>query len=296
MHWAGEAEAGYQTRIATDARVETNHSLFSFASLTMTDTLPTDGVPHTEVTECRIDWCAKVYRNASLSGRQFSAFVEEYPLLYAGFWKDNSIIGPVQPEFSILKANSDLPAGLNLTFTVQRKNAKSLADFVVRALRSRNLTESSGDAGVPGETSSLSFGAAMLDQPSISFVADKIASSLTNAIRGSTTEHTQQAEGTSFVTTQYIRVRWTWLILPSAVVFLGVILLVATVYESRRAAIAVWKSSPLALLFHPLEGWSDTELSGVTLDNMDKSAKAMSARLTEKDGQSWRISRAFSSA
>jgi len=257
----------------------------------MTDTLATDRIAQTEVTECTIDWCAKVYRNASLRDRQFSAYVEEYPLLYSGFWKDNSVIGPVQPEFSLLKANSSISAGLNLTFAVQRMNAKSLANFVVRALRSGNLTESSGDAGVPGETSSLSFGAAMLDQPSISFVADKIAVSLTNAIRGLTTEYTQQAEGQSFVTTQYIRVRWVWLILPSAVVFLGIVLLGATIYESRRASIAVGKSSPLALLFHPLEGWSDTELNDVGLGDMGKSAKAMSARLTVKDGQSWRISR-----
>ena len=130
-----------------------------------------------------------------------------------------------------------------------------------------------------------------MDQPSISFVANKLAVSLSNAIRGLATEHTQQVEGQSFLTTQYIRVRWAWLILPSAVVLLGIVLLVATIYQSRRVSIAVWKSSPLALLFHPLEGWSDTELNDVALGDMGKSAKAMSARLTVKDGQSWRISR-----
>lgn len=253
------------------------------------------GTPQIEITECMIDWCAKVYSNATVSGRQFSAAVEDHPLLYSGLWKDLSIIGPVQPEFSLLQANPDFPAGLNLTFTVQRMNAKSLATFLVDALRSGNLTESSGGAGIPVVVS-FSFGAAMISQPSISSVADRIALSLTNAIRGLGMEHTQQAEGKSFVTTQYIRVRWTWLILPSAVLFLGVVLLTATIYQSHRAAIAVWKSSPLALLFHPLQGWTDIELGSVAPGNMEKSAKAMSARLTERDGQGWRISRVFNSA
>lgn len=111
--------------------------------------MTTGGTPLIEITECMIDWCAKIYYDANVSGRQFSASVREYLLLYSGLWKEFSIIGPVQPEFSLPRANRDLPAGLNLTFTVQRTNAKSLATFLVNALRSGNLTESSGCAGIP---------------------------------------------------------------------------------------------------------------------------------------------------
>lgn len=135
--WEGEAEAGYQTRISTDARMERNQSLVTFASVTMSDTITTGGAAaSTDVTECLIDWCARVYRNASVNGRRFSVSVEEYPLLYSGLWKNFSIIGPEQPEFITLQAQTDFPADLNSTFTFQRVNAESLTDFLVRASRS----------------------------------------------------------------------------------------------------------------------------------------------------------------
>lgn len=291
-YWAGDAQAGYQTRICTDARAEGNQSLVTFASLTMTDTITTGFVTYTDVSECTIDWCARVYRNASTTGRQFLASVDQYPLLYSGSWKNSSILGPVQPEFITLQAEPRFPAGLNSTFTVQRTNANSLAEFLVRALRSGNLTQVSGGATVPGETPSFSFGAAMIDQPSIPSIADKLAVSLTNAIRGLTTMDTQQAVGQSSTTTQYIHVRWPWLILPSIIVLLGILLLAATIDQSRRSGVAIWKSSPLALLFHPLQGWSHADLDHVAVPGMEKSAKAMPAQLTKDRESRWRIARA----
>lgn len=116
--------------------------------------------------------------------------------------------------------------------------------------------------------------------------------SLTNAIRELTIMNTQQAAGQSSVTTQYIHVRWLRLILPFIIALLGILLLAATIYQSCRSGTGIWKSSPLALLFHFLQGWTHADLDHAAVPGMEKSAKAMPAQLT-KDGDShWTIARA----
>lgn len=144
---------------------------------------------------------------------------------------------------------------------------------------------------MPGEAPTLSFGAAMLNQPSILSFAEKLAVSLTNAIRALDTGDTQQAVGRSSVTIQYIRVRWIWLILPATVVLLGIVLLAGTIHQSCRSRVAIWESSPLAILFHPLQGWSEADLNHVAEGEMEKSAKVMWARLMKEDGPRWKIAR-----
>lgn len=281
---------GIQTRISTDAIFEGNQSLITFATLTMTEALRSQRHPVTEITECRLDWCAKVYQNSGVKDRTFLTSVDNYPLVHIGHWKNNSFLGPLPPTFTVLQADSRFPAGLNSTFTTQERNVRSLAEFLVLALRSGNLTGTSGGAGVM-DAPSFSFGAAMLDQPSIPFIAERLATSLSNAIRNLTDKHTEHVQGQSLVVVQYIRVRWIWLVLPSVIILLGFLLLVITIWESRRAGAMMWKCSPLALLFHPLRGWSDAELDCADAGDMKKAAKTMQAQLTNDEDSNLRIIR-----
>ena len=51
----------------------------------------------------------------------------------------------------------------------------------------------------------------------------------------------------------YVSVRWPWLAFSAALVLLTIIFLVLTVIDSTRHDVAVWKSSPVPLLFHGLD-------------------------------------------
>jgi hypothetical protein len=52
----------------------------------------------------------------------------------------------------------------------------------------------------------------------------------------------------------FLHIRWLWLIYPITILILGLGFLIATMVVTRRSRVGAWKSSPLALLFCPLEG------------------------------------------
>ncbi|THW43298.1 hypothetical protein D6D21_05429 [Aureobasidium pullulans] len=122
-------------------------------------------------------------------------------------------------------------------------------------------------------------------------VANDIATSLTNAIQNLTTDDTIQQSGDSIYQVQYIQVQWIWLAFPATVVLLGLLLLLATMVQSHLDKALVWKYSPLALLFHPLQGWNDDDLDHVSKHEMEKSAKGMRGQLMQGDNSGLRIVR-----
>jgi len=111
-------------------------------------------------------------------------------------------------------------------------------------------------------------------------IMDRLAKAMTTHIRsrgeadqtfspedGTRAEDTSMAgpvKGTAYILEIYIAVRWWWLsplgaILVSTLGFFGL-----TVMKSRRNQVAVWKSSPLALLYHGLSVDSVKELRNVS--------------------------------
>lgn len=72
-------------------------------------------------------------------------------------------------------------------------------------------------------------------------------------------------------------------------ILLGLLLLLITMVESHRAKALVWKCSPLALLFHPLEGWTNGEMNHSSKREMKKTAKKMRGQLLPSDDIGLRI-------
>ena len=58
------------------------------------------------------------------------------------------------------------------------------------------------------------------------------------------------AVGTASKTISHIHVRWPWLLLPLFMIVLASVLLVLTVWQSRRWNIPSWRSSALAVMEH----------------------------------------------
>lgn len=271
----------YTTRL--DTTTKTNHSaetdLIRFATVVegLDDTTPS-------ITECTLSWCAKVYRDVSVQGSSLFAQIDEYPLSFTGHSIEN------KSYYDVFEANSGFPTSLNATFTIQVANMESLSTFLSGLLSTGSVIQYSGEQG--DNAYSFSIGTAMLSNPSIPYMAENIATGLTNVIRNLTNltdNYIIQNHGDSAVQVQYINVRWAWLSLPASIVLLGLLLLLITMVESHRAKALVWKCSPLALLFHPLQGWTNGVLDHSSKREMEKCAKSMRGQLLPGDDVGLRI-------
>lgn len=88
-----------------------------------------------------------------------------------------------------------------------------------------------------------------------------------------------------------VRVVWPWLALPAALVFATCVLLIWTILKTANQANSnVWKSSPLAYLYHGLTETSRAEAKGglITVDEMDRVAGRKEVLLTETT-EGWRF-------
>lgn len=81
----------------------------------------------------------------------------------------------------------------------------------------------------------------------------------------------------------YVAVHWAWLTLPGLLVVLVVFLQVATIIETQRHKVGVWKDSPLALLLHAqLKSRAEPkDVDARTADQIEKEANGLEAVLVQ---------------
>jgi hypothetical protein len=277
-------EERWATRINTTARrgSETSSTLVDFATLTQNWTSLSN------ITECSLSWCAKVYRNATTQNSLFSVDIDQYPLEYLGYYPVEVDTG-IDVAYNGLKTGDGFPSSMNGTFTIQSGNSDSLSKFLVTLLNAGTFLEYELSGG---QENKFSLGTVMLGNPSTEYMANNIATSLTNVIQNITTGKAIQNRGYSTFAVQHIQVRWIWLSFPATIVLLGVLLLLLTMLQSHLSKAPVWKCSPLALLFHPLQGWSQEELNHASKREMERRAKGMRGQLLESEHVGVRIIKA----
>ena len=126
---------------------------------------------------------------------------------------------------------------------------------------------------------------------SVSQIFDNVSDSLTDYFRLQTQpKYNTPAQGAVYHDQTCLGVRWPWLAFPTTVALLTLAFFVALLIESRPRSSSpsapVWKSSPLALLFHGLELQHPWHVEGTgvdRMDGMDKLAKEISIRLENTD-------------
>lgn len=80
-----------------------------------------------------------------------------------------------------------------------------------------------------------------------------IATVMTNVIRQQS-DPMQYFVGTSYSLETFLVVRWAWIAYPATLEAVVLLFLLATIFKTGRSGVqSVWKSSPIALLFHGLE-------------------------------------------
>ncbi|KAH7391646.1 hypothetical protein BKA64DRAFT_747158 [Cadophora sp. MPI-SDFR-AT-0126] len=115
---------------------------------------------------------------------------------------------------------------------------------------------------------------------------EKLAVAMTNHMRTSDRNSSAVVGEVNGVQT-CVRVVWPWLALPAVLVLATCLLLIATIWKTAvQAGANVWKSSPLAYLFHGLEVGERGSL--ITVDEMEGVARGREVVLSET-GLGWRF-------
>lgn len=85
--------------------------------------------------------------------------------------------------------------------------------------------------------------------------ADPVSISINNNTMGGnvTIDNVSIIPSTAFQTETYIQVTWVWFVLPSGLVLVTTVLFALTVSYHRSTHKALWKSSSLPYLYHPLQ-------------------------------------------
>lgn len=237
-----------------------------------------------DITECHLEWCAMTYDNASVANTKLSLPLQEtYPLRYMGNYSDGD-----EGESNIFEAGDGFPAGFNATFTVSYANAVELYDFFVLVMDASTQCVEAIPDDERTDSATFSLGSAVLSHPSVKDMVLSMAASMTDAIRSLAGTH---AVGTAWQSVQYTNVYWQWLVLPAVVTSLSAVLLGITIVQNRVSQAVIWKSSALALLFHPLTGWDERDVDASSPKTMKKAARGMRGQLKDHEDQGLRIVR-----
>jgi hypothetical protein len=91
--------------------------------------------------------------------------------------------------------------------------------------------------------------------------------------------------GTSHDLRIYVAVRWSWLAFSGVILVLTVLFFVMVAVQSASNGVGVWKSSPLALLFHgPRLVDSDHTTAVDSVSEMEAVARGIRVQLHERSG------------
>lgn len=242
----------------------------NFTALIANDTL---GRPR--ITTCTMNYCAWVYENSTAKGQDFNVgSLNKYILGWEAMQRtETGPHGNFRASNYTFRANgTGFPSEKhNDTFIVYGDADKELRQHLYTILDATSYDYHSTSLK-PDTTPGL--GEAMLANPNITAMADRMATGMTNVWRQYQNE---QAVGIAWESVAFIHVEWVWLTLPAAAVLGASVVLVMTLIQNRRTVL--WKSSVLPYSFRALQGWEDTEFDMETLEEIRERAKEMTGQL-----------------
>lgn len=166
-------------------------------------------------------------------------------------------------------------------FTLGTGSTDGLATSLFETYGSQNITDIQGQySGQPWMLQLFDNGTAT--PGSLDAAISGLANAVTAAIRnGGDAVNSAPAIGTVMVSQTCIRVRWEWLMLPASLLLLSTLFLVCIIWETSMDSMGkVWKSSPLALLFHGFSPKTVRSVGSVDrLSEMGATARKMRAQL-----------------
>ncbi|KAH0399802.1 hypothetical protein KCU89_g5838, partial [Aureobasidium melanogenum] len=221
-----------------------------------------------QITTCTLQYCAWVYENSTAKGQDFDdGKLKKYNLGYDSVelyqTGPGASASATYTNYTFRANGTGFPSNKhNDTFKVYGNANAEMVSHLGTILRSSTYNYLSGSNG-----SSAGLGDALIMNPNITELSDRMATSLTNVWR-------------QYQSTPAIAI---------AVLTAGVVLLM-TLLQNRRTVL--WKSSVLPYSFRVLHGWSDAEFDMETLEEIRKRAKEMTGQLVGDENERVRLVKA----
>jgi hypothetical protein len=122
---------------------------------------------------------------------------------------------------------------------------------------------------------------------------DGLANAITGVIRqlGGQAQSSEASNpvGTAWRTETCITVQWAWLSLPASLLLFAIVFLSLTIWKMENSQVNLWKSSPLALLFHGIgHGLKEQHGTLEEVREMKVAARSISARVDQLSG-TWHL-------
>ncbi|KAH0367098.1 hypothetical protein KCU65_g4863, partial [Aureobasidium melanogenum] len=241
-----------------------------------------------QITTCTLQYCAWVYQNSTAKGQDFDdGKLEKYNLGYDSveLYQTGPGASPsaIYTNYTFRANGTGFPSDKhNDTFKVYGNANAEMISHLGTILRSSTYNYVSGPNGSLG-----GLGDALLMNPNITELSDRMATSLTNVWRQ---YQSKPAIGTAWESVAFIHVDWAWLTLPAIAVLAAGIVLFMTLLQNRRTVL--WKSSVLPYSFRVLQGWDETEFDMETLEEIRDRAKGMTGQLMGDENERVRLVKA----
>lgn len=230
----------------------------------------TDSINFTaEVYSMSWNWCKKTFHNltASPAGLRHAEITTKDLVLFA----DNPLSAGLLPSYAYYMEPGSSQPEFNLSVSVDTGLFSYITKLLTREVRSATRSRDVED--------SLSL-AEYMYLTDLTNLTTNIADTLTAQLRSAKRDNTMAgtAEGRARYRVTYYHVRWPWIIVVAAEVVATAVLLVLSIFLTRRQPLL--KASSMALLAFGLHGWSDEEIQGTdTPRDLDEASKRMWARL-----------------
>jgi len=224
-------------------------------------------LPYTN-TECALWWCVQEYQTRMDSGVQRQIVTQTIEDSYASEQANGST-----PDWIVFPGPSDAQQPTNFTIG-SRDNAVLESYFLSIFNNSISNVVWLDKNGSDSFENDLILGVWKGTTDPDRWIAS-LAMSMTNAIRSTNSSSIPQYDGTSNELS--LTVRWQWLILPAALVFLSIVFLFTVIIRTASAPVRSWKGSPLTLLLFDLDE-NVKEAGRSQMDKRDGVDKAIGKR------------------
>jgi Protein of unknown function (DUF3176) len=220
---------------------------------------------------CDFQWCTRTYSAARVTNGQFHYEKESRSFL------------------DITNSTPDGVYSVDTTFTLGRSQPGQTKQYKVDHMVEKTLW-SYVNKTISGDSNSNSVVQMMSGQPFDS-TAELISLAITNWMRSTENNGSVLLPGEALESLTFVHVKWPWLVWPATLTIVGSIILLLCILQGQRQD-TLFKSSALALLFHGLYGFNETDLKisrhrGGREDNgtLEETARGLRAKFEpDEDG------------
>ena len=245
-----------------------------------------DGSMPVNASLCSLYWCINIYNSSVMQGRLVEKTTDSEPMKQLQWWTNSSSMFLIGTE-TASSLRSWLRSNINFTFS---NNMVSVHEKGVTGWRAASPTAELNGNRVSENLDLIT----LFRESDPQTIFENLARAMTAHIRQFKRDENVEKDwppqdygltnepvnGTASEVEAYIAIRWAWLAFPASMLVFTVLYFILVVVQTATSGVPVWKFSPLAMLYHRLEGSAVDQVQGITeVAEMEKHAKRTKVRL-----------------